>query len=121
MQEKIFKSKSDKIIFGVCGGIAQYFKIDSSIARILAALLLIMAPGFIIPLYVILAIILPINPSEKVFPLKKSNNSQFLGAGLIIAGAFILLDYYGIISWKNTWPALLIIIGALMIWGQRKK
>ena len=122
MKDKLYKSKYDKVVFGVCAGIAQYFEIDPSIVRVITALLLIVGSGFIIPLYIILAIILPENPIEKKDNLaKKGNNSHFLGAGLIVAGIFMLLDSYNIINWESLWPAVLIIIGVIMIWGQNKK
>ena len=35
MSKKLYLSKSDKIIGGVCGGIAEYFDIDSTLVRII--------------------------------------------------------------------------------------
>ena len=39
MQKKLYKSATDKKILGVCGGIAEYFGVDSTIIRIVAVLL----------------------------------------------------------------------------------
>jgi phage shock protein C len=36
MAKKFYRSKSDRKLFGVCGGIAEYFDIDSTLVRALA-------------------------------------------------------------------------------------
>ena len=38
MEKKLYKSSTDKKILGVCGGIAEYFEVDSTIIRIGAVL-----------------------------------------------------------------------------------
>jgi phage shock protein C len=122
MKEKIYRSKNDKIIFGVCAGLANYFEIDPTIVRVITALLLVIGTNFIIPLYIILAIILPQDPNEKKEKIvNKTNNSYLLGAGLVAFGLIMLLDSYNIVLWRNLWPAILIIIGAIIIWGKNQK
>ncbi|MEA4912296.1 MAG: PspC domain-containing protein, partial [Oscillospiraceae bacterium] len=37
--KKLYLSKTDKKLFGVCGGIAEYFNIDSTIVRIVTLVL----------------------------------------------------------------------------------
>ena len=51
-------NKKDRIIFGVCGGLAEYFDIDSILMRILF-IFLIFSIGFGILLYLLLAIVIP--------------------------------------------------------------
>lgn len=60
--KKLFKSKTDKWICGVCGGLAEYADTDPTIIR-LAAVLLIFASGLFLGLllYLIAAIIMPTN------------------------------------------------------------
>ena len=60
--KKLFKSKTNKCICGVCGGLAEYADIDPTIIR-LAAVLLIFASGLFLGLllYLIAAIIMPTN------------------------------------------------------------
>ncbi|MEA3476115.1 MAG: PspC domain-containing protein [Candidatus Cloacimonadota bacterium] len=55
---RLHLSKSDKFIFGVCGGLAEYFNIDSSLVRILFVVMLC-SVGFGILLYLVLAIVIP--------------------------------------------------------------
>ncbi|HOQ37162.1 MAG TPA: PspC domain-containing protein [Acetivibrio sp.] len=42
MSKKLYLSKSDKIIGGVCGGIAEYFDIDSTLVRIIIVFVALM-------------------------------------------------------------------------------
>ncbi|KKP65334.1 MAG: Phage shock protein C, PspC [candidate division WS6 bacterium GW2011_GWE1_34_7] len=58
MEKKLYRSETDKMIGGVCGGIAEYFGIDSTIVRLLFALIVISA-GTGLVLYIILWIIVP--------------------------------------------------------------
>ena len=60
--KKLFKSKTNKCICGVCGGLAEYADTDPTIIR-LAAGLLIFATGLFLGLllYLIAAIIMPTN------------------------------------------------------------
>lgn len=41
MGKRLCKSRLDKKIFGVCGGFAEYFGIDSTIVRIILAVLVL--------------------------------------------------------------------------------
>lgn len=60
--KKLFKSKTNKCICGVCGGLAEYADTDPTIIRF-AAVLLIFASGLFLGLllYLIAAIIMPTN------------------------------------------------------------
>ena len=63
MEKKLYKSRRDKKICGVCGGLAQYFDIDVTIVRLAAVALVIFAGGGLLA-YIIAAIIMPENPNE---------------------------------------------------------
>ena len=58
---KLYRSRSDHMIAGVCGGLAKHFSMDPTIVRIIAALLLIFG-GLSFLVYVILWIIVPLEP-----------------------------------------------------------
>ena len=61
MEKRLYRSRSDRMIWGVCGGIAHYFGIDPTIIRIIAVLLVPTPVG--IPGYIILAIVVPLENS----------------------------------------------------------
>ena len=66
MTKRLYRSNKDKMIAGVCGGIAEYFNIDPVIVRVIAFILLIPGglPGFL-P-YVVMWVIVPKNPKQKI-------------------------------------------------------
>ena len=63
MKKKLYKSVKDRKLTGVCGGIAEYFDIDSSIVRIVW-LVLILCAGTGLLAYIICAIVLDDNTNE---------------------------------------------------------
>lgn len=61
MGKKLYKSRKDKMIAGVCGGIAEYFNIDSTIVRLIWAFVsLVYGTGIIA--YIISAFVIPDRP-----------------------------------------------------------
>lgn len=58
MRKKLYKSQTDRKIFGVCGGLAEYFGIDPTIIRLIWALLVFCA-GTGLLAYIIAALVLP--------------------------------------------------------------
>ena len=62
MNKKLYRSVSNKVLVGVCGGIAEYFNIDATIVRVLWALLSLCGPGLLA--YIICAFIIPEKPEN---------------------------------------------------------
>jgi phage shock protein C len=62
-EKKLYRSNSDKMIAGVCGGLGQYFGVDPTLIRLIFALLVVFGVGSGIVLYIILAIVMPLEPS----------------------------------------------------------
>jgi phage shock protein PspC (stress-responsive transcriptional regulator) len=60
--KKLYRSNSDKMIAGVCGGLANYFGIDATLVRLIFALLVFFGVGSGVVLYIILAIVMPLEP-----------------------------------------------------------
>ncbi len=62
--KKLYRSRTDKKIAGVCGGLAEYFGIDATIVRVIAVVLLIPGglPG-LLP-YLILWVVVPEEPAK---------------------------------------------------------
>lgn len=56
--KRLYKSRTDRKLFGVCGGIAEYFNIDSTIVRLILVVL-ILCVGTGILAYLIAAIVMP--------------------------------------------------------------
>ncbi|MBO7254359.1 MAG: PspC domain-containing protein [Clostridia bacterium] len=62
MEKKLYKSNQNKMIDGVCAGIAEYFNIDPTLVR-LGAVALTIAGGSGILAYIICAVVIPRNPN----------------------------------------------------------
>ena len=59
--KKLYRSKSDRKIAGVCSGIAKYFELDPSVIRLLWILLTVFGGQGLIA-YIICALVLPDEP-----------------------------------------------------------
>lgn len=123
-------------IAGVCAGLAEYFDFDVTLMRVIFVVLVFITGGGMILLYIILALILPVsdtsadkdeNFGEKASKLGKEIQSSkgayylrnYLGFGIIVLGAWLLLvqvfPQWVVFRWDFVWPAILIIIGLVMI------
>ena len=60
-EKKLYKSSTDKKLAGVCGGIAEYFNIDSTLVR-LGWVVFSLLGGSGLLAYIIAAIIMPDRP-----------------------------------------------------------
>ncbi|MEJ8554740.1 PspC domain-containing protein [Tepidibacter sp. Z1-5] len=61
-QKKLYKSIKDRKISGICGGIAEYFDIDSTMVRLIWVLF-ILAGGSGILGYIVCGLIIPNDPN----------------------------------------------------------
>ncbi len=59
--KKLRRSRADRVIGGVCGGIAQYFGIDVSVVRLLTFILIFFG-GISLWVYIIMWIVIPSEP-----------------------------------------------------------
>lgn len=144
--KRLYKSRKNRIIAGVCGGIAEYFNVDPVLVRVIAVLLFF-AGGAALIAYIVGMIIIPNQPWEAVKESEKTQaqnaappeQTESLGhAGALIIG--VILIVFGVIflmrnipffhhyywwfwdhGWHFFWPSILIVIGLLVIFrGSRK-
>lgn len=80
-KNKLYKSSQDKALFGVCGGIAEYFDIDSLVVR-LAVVLFSLAFGSGVLFYIIAALVIPSEP--EVLPDRRYASSSAAPAEPVI-------------------------------------
>jgi len=130
-------------IAGVCAGLADYFDFDVTLVRVIFIIGAFITGGAAILLYIIFAIVLPVSDStissakahivndEKVSDkferlgrdLQKNGSvnrmRNYLGAGLVLFGVWLLLSQlfpqWGIFRWEFVWPAILIIVGIMIV------
>jgi len=142
MTKRLYRSTKDRMISGVCGGIAEYLNIDPTLVRIGFVALSFLTFFTLIIGYFLCVILIPeedgVNtnassrdsngePVEKKYrddsPFNDHRNRQLLGVGLICIGAFIFLRRF--VWWFDTnmlWSIAIIGVGlALVIMGTKKK
>lgn len=77
MKKKLYRSNNHRMLFGVCGGFAEYFKIDPKYIRIgylIFTLICSLSVHFaILPvgIYAILTLALPVNPNQQASDFEK--------------------------------------------------
>ena len=133
---KLSRNTMNKVIGGVCSGLAEYFGLDTALVRI-AFVIAFMFASFGFWIYIILCAILPVSgqqtidngqPSESVSesePVSKSESkvkSIFAGSFVILVGLLFLVNNFIPINWVwKLWPLILVAIGVVMIITSRKK
>ena len=63
--KKLYRSRSDRILFGVCGGLGEFFGIDATVLRIIFALLAIFGGSGIL-IYLVMFLIVPEEPTTEI-------------------------------------------------------
>ena len=131
--KKLERSRRNRVIAGVCAGLATYFNIDIALMRVLFVVAA-MCGSFGFWMYVVLWIVVPeenvfiqgqgngeksygetidITPQEE----KKTNNGAMIASlVLIFIGLVALVNNFMRISWIwKLWPLVLIIIGVVIL------
>lgn len=145
MNRRLYRSRKDKMIAGICAGLGDYFEIDPTLVRIIFVVSLFLG-GTGILAYIILWIVVPEEPyiaksgettpqSEKTAEEEKEKKDEayqeayeehrhkrrnFFGAILIIIGVLFLADnFLPRFDFGDYWPLILIAIGAALILNSR--
>src|SRR5579884_2990910 len=113
--KRLYRSRQDRMIAGVCGGLAQYFNVDPVVVRLIFLILLFGGPGILA--YLILAIVVPERPLGQPEPAITSSFDvgharQTVALILVAAGLLMLADnlqVYRISDIGRFWPLLLIV------------
>lgn len=128
--KRLIRSASDRVLAGVCGGLAEYLDVDPLFVR-LAWILMVVAGGFGILLYIAWVVIVPVGPAVGSSVQERRGRSTFgaiVGGFLVLLGVLLLLDEFHFFhmhnlfdwSWKFAGPALLIAGGAYLIFRKRE-
>ena len=65
MEKKLYRSRTDKKLCGVCGGLAKYLNMDATIIRLIVVLLTLAGCSGLL-IYIIAALVIPEEPLELV-------------------------------------------------------
>lgn len=135
-QARLTRSDTDRMIAGVCGGLAHYLNVDPVLVR-LAFILLFFARGIGFPLYLILWIIMPGESSvdevegdviqknisevgETVYSgVNRLGRPGTIGVMLILLGAYFLISQFGWLEGAVFWPLLIVGFGVYLLLRRR--
>ena len=133
--KRLERNPMNKVIGGVCSGLADYFGLDVALVRIAFVIAFLFA-SFGFWLYIILWMVLPENgqqttdngqqsfgqsqgqspQSESVSKSESKVKSIFAGAFIVLIGLLFLVNNFIPINWVwKLWPLILVAIGVVMI------
>jgi phage shock protein C len=112
------RSKTDKVIAGVCGGLGRSLGVDPVWLRI-AFVALTLAGGSGVLIYVIAWIAIPEgDESDSAIPVTRTVTPALIVGGiLIVIGAITLLGAFAPWMTKAFWPLVIVGIGAALMMG----
>ena len=123
--KKLYRSRNNSMIAGVCAGLGQYLSVDPTIVR-LVFVLLAFYNLLGVWVYIVLAVVMPVAPEDfeesfQQFSLTENTQTvRVLGGGLILLGvlAFLSTLDFRLFAWlnlSNFWPALIILLGVMLL------
>ncbi len=142
MGDRLYRSQTDRVLGGVCGGLAHYFSVSPLIIRLLFVLLALAGGGIGAMLYLLLWVVVPYEDpldvrhsgpveiagrarviGEDIRTAVRAPNPQtglVVGLALVILGIFYLLRNLDIswLRWLNLdilWPVVLILVGLALV------
>lgn len=124
MEKKLYRSRANSMIAGICGGLGEYLNVDPTIIRVVAVLL-IFAKGIGILAYLVGWIIIPRRSEMEAEAVtsQEPEYSRFLpGLALIVIGLVFLLN--NLVPWFGfgyLWPLVLIVLGVALLLKSQKR
>lgn len=137
MADRLYRSRTDRVLFGVAGGVAERLGVDPALVRI-AWILLTLAWGFGFILYVVMAFVVPEVPEAPESqagvatgevagaaggaPVARRHDdgrgALLFGLILVLVGAwFLARQWLPFLDTDLLWPVVLIAIGAVLVLG----
>lgn len=115
--KKLYRSSTDKVIAGVCGGLAKYLEIDSTLVRIVFILLCFMSGSGVI-LYIVLLIVMPSDvAAENAKPIDAGEIASNASAAIKTAAENVKdhLHHRNGHPWGLFVGLILVILGILVL------
>lgn len=118
--KNLAKSSSQKVLFGVAGGTAEFFGLDVILVRVLFIVLTFVTGGLFALVYLAGAIIMPesTKPAEAIsaqptaLASDGNQNNPIGGLVLITLGAILLLEnFYDLADYSKLWPLIFVALG----------
>jgi phage shock protein C len=128
VERRFLRSRANRVLAGVCGGVAEYYGSDVTAVRILAVVIAVFTG--ILPLlflYLIAAVLVP-ERLDGTAPMAGSSAGPTAGAGaptrgaglvigvlLVAVGVLALANEVLLVDWDIVWPFALVALGGGLI------
>jgi phage shock protein PspC (stress-responsive transcriptional regulator) len=120
---RLYRSRTNRVLAGVCGGIAEYYGADPTAVRLLTAVIAVFTA--VVPmlvLYLIAAIVVPeriggdapVGTDSTPAVLEPGRGALIFGIGLVAVGLGALANQVFRVDWDVLWPVALIAIGLVV-------
>jgi phage shock protein C len=121
---RLRRSRRDRVLGGVCGGVARYLDVDPVLLRI-AAVALVLSGGVGLLAYVIAWIVIPEaepgEPEGTAAPANRHTVAVAVGAALLGLGVLLLVRQW--MPWFGAgmfWPLVVVAAGVLILVSARR-
>lgn len=138
MSRRLERSRTNRVIAGVCGGLGDYLDIDATFVRV-AMVVLTFVGGVGILVYIVLLVLMPLPGESPMFgpstgaaapsdtaattpavvdPESAERRRYAVGILLVAVGAIFFLGNLGLfrgLDWKYIWPLVIIALGVFLI------
>jgi phage shock protein PspC (stress-responsive transcriptional regulator) len=145
MENRLYRSTTDKMLGGVCAGLGKYLRIDVTLVR-LFFIVVTLAGGFGLLLYLILWVVIPsenqvvdpnhpeaLNSEElkeragmvrddfvNAISSPNQNTAKFIGIALVLMGGIMVMKQLNVswLSWLNSgviWAMLIVAAGVALL------
>jgi phage shock protein C len=138
MSDRLYRSRTDRVLSGVAGGLAELWNLDPALVRVVWALLVPITGGLALLAYIVMAIVVPEWPiatpgvdaapgeaspsagsawSAPVTPqARRGSPGMVLGAILILIGGYLLVrEYFPDLDFDRFWPLILVALGVVLL------
>ncbi len=135
---RLYKSSSERIVDGVCGGIARYLEVDASVIRLLLLAFAILSVSAGVIFYIVAMAVMPteptsatprttpLPPAERRVSTASATATLLIGIMVVIVGVTLIFDYYNIFAVTSMWhslgrlamPIILILMGGALLLGR---
>jgi len=75
MQKRLQRSRTEKMVAGVCGGLAEYFGVDPTLVRAVFAVVTVLGGAGVL-LYFVLWAVMPLEPPSPYLPGRPTDGSS---------------------------------------------
>jgi len=131
-RRRLYRSRSDRLIDGVCGGLGAYFRVDPVWIRVGWVILVLVGGWMPVLAYIAALIILPKAPHEMdaAPQYRRHGRGYLLGIVMAAVGLLLLLSNFHLlpweiwrvwrIPWEMIWGIGLVFLGLMLILFPRK-